>query len=161
MRQFILIFALLVLPLGAVAQNLNCYSGNLQLNRQITRDFSQPFHWESYLPSRSSSGNFMTAARIQLDTAESDSDWDSTLRLDFVSPGYVSLPYNFYGISVSVPGANANYTYFVDFTENCTQSGISLFPSNEYYYQLPSFKLPRLPAGDGVHALRIKVWGSL
>jgi hypothetical protein len=161
MRRFLILGLLIIASQARAEEAPGCYSQHKQLDREVVLDLSQPFSWESYLPSRGNGGAFLTTARVQLSSTESGNDWDATLRLDFVNDGHISLAYNFYGIAVSVPGLDANYTYFFDLTANCTQAGLGLFPSNDNYYQLPSFKLPRLPNDEGLRALRIQVWGKL
>lgn len=139
----------------------SCFESAQKLERHYSANLSQNLVIREYLPSRNINGPFTTYARVQVRTnasLKSDAWWNGIIRFDFPAPkDQMSLPYNIYGIALEVP--EANYSFFYDFTNNCTNAGLSLYPGQ--YFDLLDIHLPRFPVGTPNSDLFIHVWGHL
>jgi hypothetical protein len=149
----------LSLPLsGAFADEL-CFDQDPVFDQTAYWDFGVNSRWDFYLPSKNINGPFRTRAATHM-------DWNGNLNISFdhvLPPNQVGLQYTIHRFQVEI-GQMGSQDYFVfdhDFTQNCTQPGLSFFPG-ESHKLLPIY-IPHLPtpAENKVLPVHVRTWGHL
>jgi hypothetical protein len=147
-----------LLPSLSIAEE-PCFDQNPVFDQTKYWNFQALSRWDFYLPSENINGPFKTRAAAHI-------RWDGSLNISFdhiLPPEQVGLQYTVHRLQIEI-GQVGSQDYFVfdqDFTQECTQPGLSFFPGETY--ELQPIYIPNLPAPtvNKILPIHVRTWGHL